>query len=181
MPEARPAPLFPCATPGPRKATIGAGRRPDHSDCTDPGKALWWAARAEAELLLGEYEKAEPTRAKRCGSIRRTCQRWQRRPSTLREQGKNDAALRDINEALTLEPKSIRVLLSSGDLNYVLGHPGLAAADYDAVLDANPNNVRARSSRGTVRFVQGDIQGAKNDFDAALDIDPTAVRADRSR
>jgi tetratricopeptide (TPR) repeat protein len=91
--------------------------------------------------------------------------------------GKYDEAMRDLGEALRLEPGYALALNNRCEVRAIIGALDEALADCDEALLVDPNVTHYLDSRGVVYLKKGAIGKALADFDAALRIDPKFAHA----
>jgi tetratricopeptide (TPR) repeat protein len=83
-----------------------------------------------------------------------------------------DQALGDCGKAMKLDPRNSQVLGASGLLQYQLGHPKDAAADFDQALSVSPRLAGALYMRGIIKLHGGDAVGGNADIAAAKEQKP---------
>ncbi len=120
------------------------------------------ADHASAELALAEALRRRPhfpwaffTR----GTLRMTA-------------GKLDAALADLDAALSIHPHLAHVHLQRGVLNALRGEREAAIADYDRAARAAPDWALPVFNRGNQHLALGDLDRAVEAYTAALELDP---------
>jgi hypothetical protein len=102
---------------------------------------------------------------------------WHDRGVCLREQGKDEDALKSIDKAVELEPDNEEFLFTRAELLKKIGilrgqKNAVAAAvrTYNRVLEINPNNADAWSSLGVCMKEQGKEELARQYFDRAQNL-----------
>lgn len=89
--------------------------------------------------------------------------------------GDRDGALKDLDNAILLNPKYAMAYSTRGVIRAFKEDFNGAAADYDKALELNPNLTPAYMSRGILRFQLGSLTGALTDFNKALELQPDAA------
>lgn len=77
----------------------------------------------------------------------------------LAEQGRTQAALKVLDQALVLDPQHAGARFDRGQAYLALQRDRDALADFEAALAANPANMRALYGRGVARQRLGDARG----------------------
>ncbi len=90
-------------------------------------------------------------------------------------------AIRDLTEAIRLNPNYDNAYYNRGVVRYKLGDKQGAVADYNSAIKINPNDDNAYTNRGVVRDDLGDKQGAIADFNTAIKINPNLAEAYTNR
>ena len=90
----------------------------------------------------------------------------------LRELGDDDAALRDLDYALELEPDQVDSLINRADILLTQGETGRADADIAHGLSLKPGNPHLLAARAALLAESGDEDGAWASYTAALGEDP---------
>ncbi len=94
----------------------------------------------------------------------------------LLEQGKNRAAIDELDRALALDARpAYRFAKAMCALN--IGDLSLAERELTSSLAAEPGNAAAHLALGRIRFDRGDWQAAAEALSAALELDPGLVEA----
>jgi tetratricopeptide (TPR) repeat protein len=88
-----------------------------------------------------------------------------------------DDALKDLNRALKLDPKSFEALANRAMVLRNKGRVAEALADYDKALVLKPDDGAALILRGQARIQHGDARGGLADLDRAIELDPRDARA----
>lgn len=88
-----------------------------------------------------------------------------------------EAALKDMNEAIRLQPKFVGFFINRAFLRYNLDDFFGAMADYDYALQLEPLNRVALYNRGLLEVEVRDVNKAIADFSRVLQIDPNDYRA----
>lgn len=98
------------------------------------------------------------------------------RARTISDRGDYDIAIRDLDEAIALDPKNVVAANNRGYNFAQKGDYDRAIRDYDEALRINPKFATALSNRADVWRMKGSYDRAINDLDAAAQINPkTAV------
>jgi tetratricopeptide (TPR) repeat protein len=83
-----------------------------------------------------------------------------------------DAALKDEDAALRLDPDSNEALTVRGTIYTIRQEPDAAINDLNVVLRREPNRVDALAARGAAHGEKRDYEAALRDFDLVLRLDP---------
>jgi tetratricopeptide (TPR) repeat protein len=83
-----------------------------------------------------------------------------------------DAALKDLDRAITLDPKAGGALNSRALVRLQKGDSAGALADFDRVISLDGRDVGALVNRGVLLAATGETARARADFEAALAADP---------
>lgn len=94
------------------------------------------------------------------------------RAQQFRRKGSKQRALRELDEAVRLEPKFVAAYNSRGLLHRELGRPDAALADFNRAHKLEPNNAGVLNNRGYAKLAKHDLSGAIADFSAAIQRDP---------
>jgi tetratricopeptide (TPR) repeat protein len=86
------------------------------------------------------------------------------------ELGNDEAARRDVQAGLALEPANPHLLSIRGELAAAAGELSAAAAAYEQAIAADPSLQAAWAGRAALAFEQGDLDGALSDLDQALQL-----------
>lgn len=84
------------------------------------------------------------------------------------ENGKADDAIRQLDEAVTLNPEFARAYSSRGSLYFMQGDYPRAVSDFDEAIRLNPQFALAYSNRGCAYRESGDLRQAVSDFTEAI-------------
>lgn len=84
-----------------------------------------------------------------------------------------DTALRDLTEAIRLDPVGTDALYNRGLIHERLGQLTEAIDDLSAVISANPNEASAYKARADVQQKIGRVDEAIEDFRRAAALDPS--------
>jgi lipoprotein NlpI len=95
--------------------------------------------------------------------------------------GDYDRAIKDLDQALTLDPKIRGVYVNRGLAYEGRGDHDRAIKDYDQAIKLDPNDVTAFNNRGIAYGNKGDYDRAIADFDEATALDPKYVNAFNNR
>jgi tetratricopeptide (TPR) repeat protein len=94
--------------------------------------------------------------------------------------GDYDRAIRDFDQALTLDPK-IPIYVNRGFAYDNRGDHDRATNDYDQAIKLNPNDVIAFNRRGIAYYNKGDYDRAIADYNEATALDPKYALAFNNR
>jgi tetratricopeptide (TPR) repeat protein len=72
--------------------------------------------------------------------------------------------LKDLNEAIELDPSLDQAWYVRGNVKYNLRDNEGAMKDYDQCIVLNPNHAEAYANRGSLKFDMGDRDGACKDW-----------------
>ncbi|WP_394834420.1 tetratricopeptide repeat protein [Pendulispora rubella] len=86
--------------------------------------------------------------------------------------GMFDAAARDFDDAIALDPYFPEFRYDRGNLARLRGDDAAAVGDYEAAMALSAPILEAYYSRGDVRAATGDVDGAIADFGYVLDLEP---------
>ena len=86
-----------------------------------------------------------------------------------------DAALRDLTEAIRLDPVGTDALYNRGVIHERLGQLTEAIDDLTTVIRLNPNEASAYKARADVQRKNGRVDEAIKDFRRASALDPSDV------
>jgi tetratricopeptide (TPR) repeat protein len=86
------------------------------------------------------------------------------------KQGRNEEALRDYDEALTLHSGLPRIWYNKGLLLAQMGRSDSALVCFDRAVALDPKHVDALNNRGAMRYRKGDLAGAIADFTRILEL-----------
>ena len=95
--------------------------------------------------------------------------------------GQYDPALKDLNEALRLDPKSAVAYQDRGNVWHKWGELAKALADYDRALQLNPKSASTLNDRGLLKSEQKDFDAALRDANASVALDPKYAAAYNNR
>jgi tetratricopeptide (TPR) repeat protein len=148
-------------------ASAAAGRAQSNAtqDCLSAGPP---DAVIVACTRLIESQQLKPAEAARV---------YLRRSAAERSKAQFDAALRDADTALRLDPKSLDAYMVRGTIYGIKKDFDAAIRDFDAVLRHDPNHVEARANRGAAYAQKHDVEAALRDFDAVVRLDPQSSAA----
>lgn len=97
--------------------------------------------------------------------------------STIRQlKGDRDGALKDLNGAISLNPKHAMSYIGRGLIRAFQDDTTGAAADYEKAIELNPALTPAYINRGILRFHLGNLTGALADFNKALELHPESAK-----
>jgi tetratricopeptide (TPR) repeat protein len=100
-----------------------------------------------------------------------------KRGSVYQAQNELEAALRDLRSAADLDPGSIRVIESLGDVNASLGRHDRALERYEAYVALDDRNPRVFYKLGLARYRTGRASAAVQPLQQALTLEPTMGEA----
>jgi tetratricopeptide (TPR) repeat protein len=144
----------------------------------DSGVAIGdYAAAAKNARICGDLTQPPAARVASCTLVRKQAvltdigkaMVLHNRANALMALGQRDAALADLSEALTLNPRDEIALASRATLYLDMNQPDLARADLEKLKLINPTN-------GTAFYNVGITEQTLGDFDKAVDDYRTAVR-----
>ncbi len=107
------------------------------------------------------------------------------RAETLRRRGRllsdafteHEAALRDLDRALSIDSNDYQARLAMGVVLGRLGRLGEAIEEFTAAIGLQPQNPQAYYDRGLTHFRGNDYAAAREDFSAAATLDPAFADA----
>lgn len=99
------------------------------------------------------------------------------RGNDLTEKGEFDAALKDLNAAIEIEPTYACAFNNRARVYGFKGDYDRAIADYDEAIRLAPGMALAYNNRGDAFFHKGQLERAIVDFDAAIAINPAYAGA----
>lgn len=144
------------------------------------GKALIQARRGLADEALALVEEAialaDRDLPEDAQPIHRMVLRANR-AQLLAARGEYEAALADLDTAISADPGYPDYYIDRGNLLVRLGRDDDAIADYETAMRVGPPFPEAYYNRAEVRFNRGDQEGALADLDYALELDPDFVDA----
>jgi tetratricopeptide (TPR) repeat protein len=97
---------------------------------------------------------------------------WRRGKANLLYSRDLAAALKDLDEAIRLDPSQAEFYVTRASILGSLKEPDSAFADLNLTLARDPRSVHALTNRGLAYFNNGDTSLALADFDAALSLSP---------
>ena len=100
-----------------------------------------------------------------------------RRGFTYMNQGQDDLATKDFDEAVRLNPNHGEIFHNRGCLYLQKGQNDLAIQDFNKVLRLNPNTAMTFGVRGLAFAKKGEFDLAIQDFDEAIRLNPKAADA----
>ena len=101
--------------------------------------------------------------------------------SRLRKEGRDERAIKDFSEAITLDPSDPDSFRSRGSAYDDQERYDLALSDYEQSLKLDPKNALTLIDRGVTFSNTGEPEKAIKDFDAAIVLDPKRGRTYYSR
>src|ERR1700686_25236 len=102
---------------------------------------------------------------------------YSNRAAAYHEQGDNDRAIADLNEAIRLDPKLAMAFNNRGAAYNEQGDNDRAIADYNEAIRLDPKHARAFLGRGIAFSDKGDNDRAIVDYNEAIRLDPTSAMA----
>jgi tetratricopeptide (TPR) repeat protein len=106
---------------------------------------------------------------------------YSNRAAAYNEQGDNDRAIADLNEAIRLDPKLGMAYNNRGAAYNEQGDNDRAIADYNEAIRIDPKFAMAFSNRGNAYHDKGDNDRAIADHSEAIRLDPKFARAFQNR
>lgn len=88
-------------------------------------------------------------------------------------EGNYDQAIKDLNEAIRVNPKSAGAFNGRGVAYFAKGDYGQAIQDFSEAIRLNPNTPRALLNRGIANLYAGHSSDAQQDLSRNLQFDPT--------
>ena len=127
---------------------------------------------ANAHRELGDLDAAIEA-ANEAIKTSESAEAYRVRSSVLFEQDYFEAALKDADRAVELDPKNAEALNDRGVVKRVMGQWREAAEDYTAALKVSPRHQQALANRGYVLKKLGRFKEAVRDYQRAIRINPT--------
>ena len=100
---------------------------------------------------------------------------------TLYQQGDLEKAIDVYDQAIELNPYSVRAYNNRGNVKRALRDSEGAIADYDRAVALNPQSAEAYNNRGNAKQDLGDHQGAMADYDQTIALNPQSAEAYNNR
>ena len=100
-----------------------------------------------------------------------------KRGTVYQSQNELEDALRDFRSAADLDPASLRVIESVGDVNAALGRHERAVERYEAFVALDERNARVQYKLGLARYRTGRVIQAAQPLQQALTLDPSLTEA----
>ncbi|MCO5166160.1 MAG: protein kinase [Planctomycetes bacterium] len=138
----------------------------------DPGLALAWALRGDAQAARGEPELAYRDYAQALGLDPARKETWLERAILHAALGESHRAEHDLTEALALDPGWAEAYWRRAAARGEQGELEEALRDADNALRLEPRSVDALLTRANLRAFVGDEAGARRDLEAALEALP---------
>jgi tetratricopeptide (TPR) repeat protein len=101
---------------------------------------------------------------------------WQNRAAAWTLKGDHDKAIKDLTEAIQLDPRAY-MYVSRGNAWFAKKEHDKAIEDYSEAIRIDPNSSTGFINRGNVLSAKKEFEKAIGDFDSALRIDPKYTRA----
>ena len=98
---------------------------------------------------------------------------WSNRGNVRISQNKIEAAIRDYERAIGLDPLQPDAYLNRGTAYEAMGDWQAAIDDYNRVLKLSPDDPAAYNNRGNAKGGKGDWQAALQDYEKAITIQPS--------
>lgn len=147
-----------------------------------PGFDAAYTGRAKVELALGDSVSALTDLDKALELNRNSANAYVMRADISMNRDRDyESALRDMNEAIKLQPRYAGYFVNRAFLRYNLEDYFGAMADYDYAIVLDPLNMTAYFNRGLLRAEVSDDDRAVEDFTKVLELDPDDVRARYNR
>jgi tetratricopeptide (TPR) repeat protein len=99
------------------------------------------------------------------------------RAAAERNEGQFDAAFRDTDAALRLDPESVDAHMLRSTIYRTKKDLDAAIREYDVVLQLQPNHIEAHADRGASFALKNELTAALRDFDAVVRLDPESSAA----
>jgi len=97
--------------------------------------------------------------------------------SVIRQlKGDRDGALRDLNQAININPKYAEAYSDRGLIRAASEDLEGAASDYEKAIELNPKLTPAYINRGILRFQLEKLSGALSDYSKALELTPNSAK-----
>lgn len=90
------------------------------------------------------------------------------------KEGKKEAALKKLNQAIRIEPKEALFYSLRGEIKAAQGHNKAAKKDLDRAVRLNPDYFKPLLVRGITLKQMGDIKGSARDLEKSIGLLPTA-------
>lgn len=138
----------------------------------EPNSAQAYIGLGDVDYQVGQYEKAYLSYQKAGtldpGNIRTMIGKAQ----AQRQQNKLNAAIKEINAAMAIEPNSIRVLTELAIIYDMLGKEALSAPIYQEILNRAPDQAASSNNIGLNYLARTEYDEAILAFQRALSLDP---------
>jgi len=95
-----------------------------------------------------------------------------KRGAAYQDQGELEAALRDLRDAVELDPSALLAIELLGDVNASLNRAERAIERYEAYIGLDERNARVHYKLGLSRYRAGRIESAASALQQALKLDP---------
>jgi tetratricopeptide (TPR) repeat protein len=136
-----------------------------------------WKQRAELARLLGEADEEQKARDKITQTRKRTAQDHYLSAFAFREQGRNRAALFDLEKATLLDPQNYSAWILKGNCEIDLGREAEALASYTAAIARRPELAYPWLNRGIVYLKRRLWLLALDDLNRAVELNPNLAAA----
>jgi tetratricopeptide (TPR) repeat protein len=91
------------------------------------------------------------------------------------QQGFNQQAIQDYNQAIRLNPQDAAIFINRGVSHHELGDLNAALNDFNRAIELNPNSAEAFSNRSHVYFDLNQPTNAYSDAQTAVQLDPESL------
>lgn len=135
------------------------------------GEALYGLGSMDSALVMLDRSLAEDA----------TPAKLQQRALVLKALDRKEEALRDLDEALRLDPALVSALRERAELKAAKGDTAGARADLDRALDQAPDDPVTWNSSGYLHALSGDHVSAIKDYDKAIKLNPNYSYAFNNR
>jgi len=102
---------------------------------------------------------------------------WFKRGETYRARGELDAALRDLRQAVEIDPSVLPALEMLGDVQYDMGRYDRAAERYEAFLGVDDRSDTVLYKLALARFAEGQLEAATKALQRAVVLRPRFAEA----
>ena len=92
------------------------------------------------------------------------------RGTAYAELGNIQAAIKDFNQTIKIDPKSVDAYYNRGLANFKQGNHKLALADFSSAIKINPNLADAYGNRGLAEYALGNKRNAVTDLQQAASL-----------
>ena len=81
--------------------------------------------------------------------------------------------MRDLNQALELNPKSTNTLIKRASVHFEKKDAESCFQDFEKAISINPDDADVYYHRGQAHFIMGDLNGAMDDYKKSVELDST--------
>jgi tetratricopeptide (TPR) repeat protein len=99
----------------------------------------------------------------------------------LRDTGELDRAVKDFNQAMTIDKKAVGAYMGRAEIFVAKGQLDFALLDYNAAVKLSPKDANVYFNRGTTYSKAGQYDKAIQDFDQAIRLNPNHHAAFNNR